>query len=131
MQEDLVDPRNSSTFMRLSSSANTSILIRPPSGRGDDYLIAAKISSKDQLLAVTGALTGKDAIQSIWSRALGQLNISDQSHVYWLDEGGYVIAANQLSIAPGSFLGASRADPQVFKCNFDSKWNFILEIFLF
>ena len=121
LQEDLADSRNSSLFLRMASLSNSSILIRPPplSGGGDEYVVAAKVTSKDQLMAVTGALASREAIQVVWTRALVQLNASGnanaEQHVYWLDEGGYVIATNQLGVAPGSFLGSSQADPQLMK----------------
>ena len=112
LQEDLTDPRNSSLFSRLAQSTNASVLIQPPSSRtGDDFLLAAKVSSKEQLLAVSGALVGKEAIQSVWNKVVGAFNISDSAHLYWLDEGGYVIATNQINAAVGSFIGHS--DPQV------------------
>lgn len=66
-----------------------------------------------QLLAITGSLVGKETIQSIWNNALESLNISDSMHLYWLDEGGYVVATNQISVSPGTFIGSKNADPQV------------------
>lgn len=112
LQEDLTDPRNSSLFSRLVQSKNATVLIQPPSARsGDDFLLAAKISSKEQLLAVSGALVGREAIHSVWNKVVGAFNISDNSQLYWLDEGGYVIATNQINTAAGSFIGHS--DPQV------------------
>jgi hypothetical protein len=93
-------------------STNASVLIQPPSGRnGDDFLLAAKVSSQEQLLAVSGALVAKEAIQSVWNKVVGAFNISDSAQLYWLDEGGYVIATNQINAAVGSFIGHS--DPQV------------------
>jgi hypothetical protein len=109
----LTDPRNSSLFLRLAYSPQASILIRPPLSRNEDYLVAAKISSKEQFLAVAGALVGKETVQSIWKNAIEAFNISDQLYLYWLDEGGYVIASNQINISPGSFIGSQNVDSQV------------------
>lgn len=109
----MADPRNSSLFLRLAHSRDASILIRPPLSRGEDYLVAAKISSKEQFLAVAGALVGKDIVHSIWKNAVEAFNISDQLHLYWLDEGGYIVATNQINVSPGTFIGSSNADPQV------------------
>lgn len=97
----------------MANSANASVLIRPPFVRTEDYVIAAKISSKEQLLAVTGALVGKETVQTIWKKAIESLNISDELHLFWLDEGGYVIATNQINVMPGTFIGSPNADPQV------------------
>ncbi|KAK4015396.1 hypothetical protein OUZ56_030377 [Daphnia magna] len=113
LQEDLADPRNSSLFLRLAHSRDASILIRPPLSRGEDYLVAAKISSKEQFLAIAGALVGKDIVHSIWKNAVEAFNISDQLHLYWLDEGGYIVATNQINVSPGTFIGSSNADPQL------------------
>lgn len=113
LQEDLADPRNSSLFLRLAHSRDASILIRPPLTRSEDFLVAAKISSKEQLLAVAGALVGKETVHSIWKNAVEAFNISDQLQLYWLDEGGYIIATNQINVSPGSFIGSTIADSQV------------------
>jgi hypothetical protein len=113
LQEDLTDPRNSSLFLRLAHSPQASILIRPPLSRSEDYLVASKISSKEQFLAVAGALVGKETLLSIWRNAIEAFNVSDHMHLYWLDEGGYVIASNQINISPGSFIGSKNVDPQV------------------
>ena len=128
IQEDLADPHNSSLFLRLAHSPNSSVLIRPPLGQSDDYLIAAKISSKEQFLAVTGALVGKEVIQSLWNNAIESFNISDSKHLYWLDEGGYVIATNQINVSPGTFIGSKNADPQVKK-TIDLKKKNLIKIF--
>lgn len=76
-------------------------------------MIAAKISSKEQFLAVTGALVGKEAIQGLWNKAVEGLNVSDELHLYWLDAGGYIIYSNQINVNPGTFIGSKNADPQV------------------
>lgn len=122
LQDDVMDPRNSSLFRRLANAANSSIIIKPPplSGRSflvtDEYVVAGKVSSKDQLLAVTGAVASQEAIQTIWTKALAQLNASGEGqHIYWLDEGGYVIATNQPGVVPGSFVGSSHVDPQLME----------------
>lgn len=107
------DPRNSSLFLRLANSVNSSVLIRPPFSRTEDYVIAGKISSKKQFLAITGALVGKETIQSVWNKAIESFNISDELHLYWLDDGGHVIATNQINVLPGTFIGSQNADPQV------------------
>lgn len=97
----------------MAHSPQASVLIRPPFIRSDDYLVAAKISSKEQFLAVSGALVGKETMLSIWRNVTESLNISDHLHLYWLDEGGHVIATNQMDIQPGTFIGSKNADPQV------------------
>jgi hypothetical protein len=75
--------------------------------------VASKISSKEQFLAVAGALVGKETIQSIWRNAIESFNISEQLHLYWLDDGGHVIASNQINVSPGSFIGFQNVDSQV------------------
>ena len=62
---------------------------------------------------VTGALVAKETVQSMWTKATSSfLNENEQMHLYWLDEGGYVITSNQ-NIEPGTFIGSKKADPQV------------------
>lgn len=49
----------------------------------------------------------------MWTRAMSLLNGSDHLHLYWLDEGGYIVATNQMNTLPGTFIGASQVEPQV------------------
>ena len=117
LQNDLIDPRNSSIFLRLAHS-EAKLLISPPihQEESDDFLIAAKVVAKGQLMALVGSSVTKDTLQSLWAKVTGtSFKQSDNVNLYWLDEGAHVIASNQMQIHPGTFIGSINADPQLLK----------------
>ena len=117
---DLADPRNSSTILRLIHSS-AQLLITPPSHGVDEFQVAGKVTSKDQVMAVTGACVSRETVASLWKRATGAIlertPLLDESgtNVFWLDEGGHVLQTEDVHVQPGTFLGAAGVQPQLFR----------------